>query len=58
MQYLIDTVVLIRHFTGKGKIGVEASIILNNIEDNDDSLIISIISLMEIMYLAEKTELR
>ncbi len=54
MQYLLDTVVMIRHFSGKGKIGREASRILNNIELGDDSIIVSIISIMEVMYLAEK----
>jgi predicted nucleic acid-binding protein len=57
MQYLLDTVALVRHFTGKGKIGQEASRILNAIEDSDDSLVVSVISLMEVMYLAEKNRI-
>lgn len=58
MQYLMDTVAVIRHFTGKGKIGNSASSILNSIETSDDFLIISVISLMEIMYLAEKNRIK
>lgn len=51
MQYLLDTVTIVRHFSAMGKIGKEARKILSNPES---SFIISVISLMEIMYLAEK----
>lgn len=55
MHYLLDTVTLIRHFSEQGKIGNQAALILDNIEDNKDiKLSISVISLMEVMYLAEK----
>ena len=48
MQYLLDTVTIVRHFSAMGKIGEEAHKILNSFES---SFIISVISLMEIMYL-------
>lgn len=51
MQYLLDTVTVVRHFSAMGKIGNEARKILSSPES---SFIISVISLMEIMYLAEK----
>ncbi len=51
MQYLLDTVTIVRYFSSMGKIGKGARKILNNFEN---SFIISVISLMEIMYLAEK----
>ncbi|KOR32163.1 hypothetical protein TI05_09055 [Achromatium sp. WMS3] len=55
MQYLLDTVVVIRHFSGTGQIGQAANEILEKFEQTTDiKLIISAISLMEIMYLAEK----
>ncbi len=54
MIYLLDTVTVVRHFTGLGKIGKYASDILNNIEQSQNEFVISIISLMEIMYLSEK----
>ncbi len=54
MNYLLDTVALVRHFTGNGTIGQKALGILNNIENSSDILFISIVSLMEVMYLAEK----
>ncbi len=57
MQYLLDTVALIRHFTGRGRIGPTASLILDSVEDSGDSLVISVISLMEIMYLSEKNRI-
>lgn len=57
MQYLIDTVVMVRHFVGKGKIGQKASWILDGIENSDDLLLISVISLMEVMYLSEKNRI-
>ncbi len=57
MQYLLDTVALVRHFTGKGKIGQEASRILSTIEDSDDSFVASVVSLMEVMYLAERNRI-
>jgi len=59
VRYLLDTVALVRHFTGKGKIGERASHILDSIEDNENKneFVISVISLMEVMYLAEKNRI-
>jgi len=53
MQYLLDTVTIVRHFTGKGKMGRAAAQVLDSIEDSNNRLVISVVSLMEIMYLAE-----
>ncbi len=57
MEYLLDTVGLVRHFTGLGKIGKKAAQILDAIETSDDTLAISVISLMEVMYLSEKNRI-
>jgi predicted nucleic acid-binding protein len=57
MQYLLDTVTIVRHFSGKGKIGRQAAHILDTIEERNDLLIISVISLMEILYLSEKNRI-
>ena len=55
MNYLLDTVTLIRHFSEQGKIGKQAAFILDGIEKNTyDNFSISVVSLMEVMYLAEK----
>ena len=57
MEYLADTVTIIRHFTDSGKIGKAARNILDKIEANQAILLISVISLMEILYLSEKNRI-
>ncbi len=57
MRYLLDTVAVVRHFSEFGRIGREASYILNTIEERDDLFTVSVVSLMEIMYLAEKNRI-
>jgi PIN domain nuclease of toxin-antitoxin system len=55
MNYLLDTVTLVRHFAEQGQIGKQAALILDGIEKNSaDKFSISVVSLMEVMYLAEK----
>jgi len=53
MQYLLDTVAVVRHFSGRGRIRRAAAHILDTIEERDDLLVISVVSLMEIMYFGE-----
>ncbi|MDH4129101.1 MAG: hypothetical protein OEV44_10130 [Spirochaetota bacterium] len=55
MYYLLDTVTIIRYFTDTGKIGNKAKEILNR---EDYHFVISVISLMEIMYLSEKHRIK
>ncbi len=57
-QYLLDTVTMIRHFSGKGHIGAKASAILKANGHEDSQFCISVISLMEVMYLAEKNRIK
>jgi PIN domain nuclease of toxin-antitoxin system len=57
MQYLLDTVTVIRHFSGSGRIGRAAASILDTIEEQDNLLVVSVVSLMEIMYLAERNRI-
>lgn len=54
MRYLLDTVTIVRYFTGSGKLGHKARTILNMAHENEDTLLISVVSLMEILYLAER----
>jgi len=54
MQYLLDTVTIVRHFSAGGKIGKKAREIL---ADSRNQFIISVVSLMEIMYLSEKNRI-
>jgi predicted nucleic acid-binding protein len=57
VQYLLEAVALVRHFTGSGKIGRAASRLLDSAEKNGDVLVISAVSLMEVLYLAEKNRI-
>ena len=54
MKYLLDTNAIIRHFAQTSKLGKKAKGIIAQAEKNQHQLFVSIISLMEIMYLAEK----
>ena len=58
MNYLLDTVTIIRHFSGHGRIGRRAKAIIAEAEAGKHLLIISVISLFEIMYLAEKNRIK
>ncbi len=53
MEYLADTVAIIRHLSGTGKIGKAAKEILKAADRGENIVYISIISLVEIMYLSE-----
>ncbi len=53
MEYLADTVALIRHLNKHPKLGVEAKRILNQADQGLHRIYISGISLMEILYSAE-----
>ena len=55
MKYLVDTVALNRHFTRNKSIGKQAREILSNPDEN--VFYISIVSLMEILYLSEKNRI-
>lgn len=56
MQYLLDTVTIIRHFSDSGIIGTNAQDILNS--EASHIFHISVISLMEILYLSEKNRIK
>ncbi len=51
MSYLLDTVTLVRYFTKVGRIGKTAGKLLRGL---DNHFFISVVSLMEILYLSEK----
>ena len=54
MRYLLDTVTIIRHFADSGKMGERAREILETTSGDRDRFMISVVSLMEILYLSEK----
>ena len=57
MDYLADTVTVIRHFSGVGRIGQKARTILEGVEEGDHHLFLSTVSLVEILYLSEKNRI-
>jgi PIN domain nuclease of toxin-antitoxin system len=54
MEYLADTVTIIRHFSGAGRIGRQAKSILEGVERGEHHMFLSTISLVEILYLSER----
>ncbi len=58
MKYLADTVTIIRHFAKHGKIGKKAKVILDGAEKGRHLILISVISLVEIMYLSERMRIK
>ncbi len=58
MTFLADTVTVIRFFTKKGKIGKQARKVLEKVDKGEGDLIISIITFVEILYLAEKKRIK
>jgi PIN domain nuclease of toxin-antitoxin system len=58
MEYLADTITIVRHFSKTGKIGGSAREIISGVEHGEHHLFISIISLVEIMYLSQKKRIK
>jgi PIN domain nuclease of toxin-antitoxin system len=57
LQYLADTVAIIRHFANVGKIGKAAKLILQDADSGKNIIFISIISIVEILYLSERNKI-
>ena len=57
MEYLADTVAIIRHFAKTGVIGKKAKQILRDADAGKNTIYISVISIVEIMYLAERNKI-
>lgn len=58
MVYLLDTVTIVRHFSETGRIGQRAAEILATADSGDNLFAVSAISLMEILYLAERNRIQ
>ncbi len=58
MRYLVDTVAIVRHFTRNPNMGRKAKTIFGRIRVSDDTIAVSVVSLMEILYLSEKGRIR
>ena len=57
MEYLADTVAIVRYFSKSGKIGKRAFKILKDADAGEHEIYVSIISIVEIMYLAERNRI-
>ena len=57
MDCLADTVMVIRHFSGAGKIGRSAYELISGVERGEHHCYVSTISLVEILYLSEKNRI-
>jgi PIN domain nuclease of toxin-antitoxin system len=57
MDYLADTVTIIRHFSKSGSIGKEARSVLAGADKGKNHIYISVLSLTEIMYLSQKNRI-
>jgi len=57
MEYIADTVAVIRHFSKTGRMGNNAGRILRDADSGLHTIGISIISLVEILYLSEKNRI-
>ncbi len=55
MKYLLDTVTVVRHFSNSGYIGKNARKVLSMPENE---FAISVVTLMEILYLSEKKRIK
>jgi len=58
MQYLLVTVTIIRHLCGSGNIGARARDALDAGPTTPHTFHVSVISLMEIVYLSEKNRIK
>jgi len=54
MDYLVDTVALVRHLRGAGNIGATARQVLRDADAGRQVVAISAVTLMEILYLSER----
>jgi predicted nucleic acid-binding protein len=58
MDSLGDTVTIVRHFSGSGKMGKSARKILDGVDAGENRFFISSISLVKILYLSEKKRIQ
>jgi PIN domain nuclease of toxin-antitoxin system len=57
MEYLADTVTIIRYFSGAGKIGAQALRIMDEADEGQHVILVSALTLAEILYLSEKNRI-
>jgi len=57
MECLADTVTIIRYFSGNGKIGAQALKIMDEADEGQHVILVSALTLVEILYLSEKNRI-
>ena len=58
MQFLADTVTIVRHFSDSGHLGLQAREAMEGADRKQNIIFISIVSMAEILYLSEKNRIR
>ena len=58
MEYLADTVAIIRYFSSSGYLPKKVKEIFLSADEGENVISISIISIVEIMYLAERNKIK
>ncbi|MFQ6033216.1 MAG: type II toxin-antitoxin system VapC family toxin [Candidatus Zixiibacteriota bacterium] len=58
MRYVADTIAIVRHLTKSKKLSKKAREIFRRTDRDEDQIIISGITLMEILYLSEKKRIK
>jgi len=58
LEYLADTVAIIRYFSGSGYLPKKIKEIFLSADEGENVISISIISIVEIMYLAERNKIK
>ncbi|HEX5315008.1 MAG TPA: type II toxin-antitoxin system VapC family toxin [Candidatus Kapabacteria bacterium] len=58
MQFLADTVTLVRHFSDSGHLGKGARKAMDGADQKQNIIFISMVSMFEILYLSEKNRIR
>jgi len=58
LEYLADTVAIIRFVSKSGSIGARALTILKDADSASTAIIISVMSLVEVLYLSEKSRVK
>jgi PIN domain nuclease of toxin-antitoxin system len=54
VEFLADTVTIVRHFSRTGRIGERAKLLLQSADRGENNIAVSIMTVTEILYLSEK----
>ncbi len=57
MEFLADTVTIVRHFSRTGRIGEKAKLLLQSADRGENKIAVSIMTVTEILYLSERQKI-